>query len=123
MAEKQEVKTGWGAGGGMTANSNIGMAKKTTAASYWDNRTTELIIPEMEMDVAEQEEVQVSAPAAQKVELINLATLNKDFAMNVPSATVDGIDISLLTCNIRPILDLIETDMHWDYTALQAEIG
>ena len=43
--------------------------------------------------------------------------------MNVPSATADGIDISLLTCNIRPILDLIETDMHWDYTSLQAEIG
>ena len=43
--------------------------------------------------------------------------------MNVPSVTKDGIDISLLTRNIRPILDLIETDMHWDYVSLQAEIG
>ena len=99
------------------------MAKKTNAASYWDNRTTELIIPEMEMDIADTEEVQVSAPVVQKVELISLTTLNKDFAMNVPSATTDGIDISLLTCNIRPIMDLIETDMHWDYSSLQAEIG
>ena len=123
MSDKPQVKSGWGAGGISTESSNIGMAKKTNAASYWDNRTTELIIPEMEMDIAEAEEVQVSAPVVQKVELINLATLNKDFAMNVPSATSDGIDISLLTCNIRPIMDLIETDMHWDYTSLQAEIG
>ena len=50
--------------------------------------------------------------------MIGLAELNKDFAMNVPSVTHDGIDISLLTCTIRPILDLIETDMHWDYASL-----
>ena len=43
--------------------------------------------------------------------------------MNVPSIVSDNIDISLLTCNIRPIMDLIETDMHWDYVSLQAEIG
>ena len=123
MSDKPQVKSGWGTGAATTESSNIGMAKKSTAASYWDNRTTELVIPEMEMDAADVEEVAVSAPVVQKVELINLATLNKDFAMNVPSATTDGIDISLLTCNIRPIMDLIETDMHWDYTNLQAEIG
>ena len=43
--------------------------------------------------------------------------------MNVPSVVSDNIDISLLTCNIRPIMDLIETDMHWNYVNLQAEIG
>ena len=43
--------------------------------------------------------------------------------MNVPSVVSENIDISLLTCNIRPIMDLIETDMHWDYVNLQAEIG
>jgi len=53
----------------------------------------------------------------------DLAELNKDYAFNVPTSTTDGIDISLLTCQIRPIVDLIETDMHWDYQTLQAEIG
>ena len=43
--------------------------------------------------------------------------------MNVPSVVSENIDISLLTCNIRPIMDLIETDMPWDYSNLQAEIG
>ena len=37
--------------------------------------------------------------------------------------TSDGIDISMLTSVIRPISDLIETDMQWDYLGLQAEIG
>ena len=55
--------------------------------------------------------------------MTNLRDLNKDFALNVPSVTQDGIDISLLTSVIRPIADLIETDMPWDYLGLQAEIG
>ena len=55
--------------------------------------------------------------------MTNLRELNKDFALNVPSTTNDGIDISLLTSVIRPIADLIETDMPWDYLGLQAEIG
>ena len=124
MEDKPQVKSGWGAGGGITGgDSAIGMAKKSNAASYWDNKTTELIIPEMEAEMAEEEVAQVSAPATVQTKMIGLAELNKDFAMNVPSATADGIDISLLTCNIRPILDLLETDMHWDYSSLQAEIG
>ena len=65
----------------------------------------------------------ISAPDAVDSKMVNLAELNKDFSFNVPSITPDGVDISLLTCHIRPILDLIETDMHWDYVALQAEIG
>lgn len=55
--------------------------------------------------------------------MTNLRELDKDLALNVPSMTTDGIDISLLTSVIRPIADLIETDMHWDYLNLQAEIG
>eukprot|EP00350_Pseudokeronopsis_sp_OXSARD2_P010612 CAMPEP_0170541982 /NCGR_PEP_ID=MMETSP0211-20121228/1557_1 /TAXON_ID=311385 /ORGANISM="Pseudokeronopsis sp., Strain OXSARD2" /LENGTH=79 /DNA_ID=CAMNT_0010844905 /DNA_START=244 /DNA_END=486 /DNA_ORIENTATION=+ len=55
--------------------------------------------------------------------MTNLRDLNKDLALNVPSVTPDGVDISLLTSVIRPIADLIETDMQWDYLNLQAEIG
>jgi hypothetical protein len=55
--------------------------------------------------------------------MANLRELDKDLALNVPSVTPDGIDISLLTSVIRPIADLIETDMNWDYLNLQAEIG
>lgn len=58
-----------------------------------------------------------------ETKMSDLAELNKDYAFNVPTSTTDGIDISLLTCQIRPIVDLIETDMHWDYQTLQAEIG
>ena len=55
--------------------------------------------------------------------MANLRELEKDLALNVPSITQDGVDISLLTQVIRPIADLIETDMGWDYLNLQAEIG
>ena len=125
MDDKPQVKSGWGTGAGATSgDSAIGMAKKTTAASYWDNRTTELIIPEMEAEFVEEgETTEIAVPPSVQSKMISLQELNKDFAMNVPSATSDGIDISLLTCNIRPILDLIETDMHWEYSSLQAEIG
>lgn len=36
--------------GGGGAPSSIGMNKKTNAAQYWDNKTTELVIPEMEVE-------------------------------------------------------------------------
>ena len=55
--------------------------------------------------------------------MINLKELDKELVLNVPSVTKDGVDISLLTQVIRPIADLIETDMNWDYLSLQAEIG
>ena len=50
--------------------------------------------------------------------MMSLEDLNKAFAINVPTQTDEGVDISLLTSCIRPIQDLIETDMHWDYTSL-----
>ena len=104
-------------------NSQIGMSKKSNAAAYWDNKTTELIIPEVEADDYTDPDITVSAPQQVKAEMTTLADLNKDIERNVPSIVDENIDISLLTCNIRPIVDLIEADMHWDYTSLQAEIG
>ena len=104
------------------------MAQKKNAASYWDNKTTELVIPEMDAEGGgfgqeDMEQVIVAQPAMMNTALVDLNELNKDFSYNVPSTTPDGVDISLLTCQIRPIMDLIETDMHWDYQSLQAEIG
>ena len=34
--------------------SNIGMNKKSNAAQYWDNKTTELMIPDMEAEAVEE---------------------------------------------------------------------
>jgi len=102
----------------------MGMAQKSAAASYWDAKTTEIFIPEMGDDGAPEEiSTIVAEPPAVDHKMTNLRELNKDFALNVPSTTSDGIDISLLTSVIRPIADLIETDMQWDYLGLQAEIG
>ena len=65
----------------------------------------------------------VAEPPKLEQNMANLRELEKDLALNVPSITQDGVDISLLTSVIRPIADLIETDMSWDYLNLQAEIG
>lgn len=75
MEEKPQVKSGWGTGGNnVQTNSQIGMNKKTNAAAYWDNKTTELIIPEVEemQQELQQEEVVVSAPASVATEMIGL---------------------------------------------------
>ena len=77
------------------------MVKKSNAANYWDNKTTELIIPEMEggdMMAEAMEQVVVAKPPTVDTTLVNLDELNKDFSYNVPSITPDGVDISLLTC-------------------------
>ena len=121
-ADAPQARFGWG-DGGASVNSQIGMSKKSNAAAYWDNKTTELIIPEVEADDVQEMEVAISAPQTVKTEMVSLTELNKDIERNVPSIIDENIDISLLTCNIRPIVDLIEADMHWDYHSLQAEIG
>jgi len=97
----------------------MGMAQKTAAGNYWESKTTEIFIPEMGDDggIAEPDTV-VAEPPSVDHKMTNLRELNKDFALNVPSATQDGTDISLLTSVIRPIADLIETDMQWDYLGL-----
>ena len=122
VEEAPQKKFGWG-DGDSNVNSAIGMQKKSNAAAYWDNKTTELIIPEVEADDYQDAEVVVSAPQSVKTDMVSLTELNKDIERNVPSIVDENIDISLLTCNIRPIVDLIEADMHWDYQSLQAEIG
>ena len=54
---KPQIKSGWGLGGekgapgGGSQQSYLGMQKKTQAAQYWDNKTTELVIPEMDADL------------------------------------------------------------------------
>lgn len=102
------------------------MAKKSAAASYWENKTEELDIPDVDMGEVATDvggTVNFSAPPVVETKMVDLSELNKEFTYNVPSTTPSGIDISLLTCQIRPIIDLIETDMYWDYSSLQAEIG
>ena len=71
-----------------------------------------------EEGVQEEINVIVAEPPSADHKMTNLRELNKDFALNVPSTTQEGIDISLLTSVIRPIADLIETDMQWDYLGL-----
>lgn len=77
----------------------------------------------MEAEASEEMNVQVAEPPRMDLGMANLRELDKELALNVPSVTSDGTDMSLLTSVIRPIADLIETDMHWDYLNLQAEIG
>ena len=125
MADAPQVRNGWDNSNAPAAvSSNMGMAQKTAASTYWDAKTTEIFIPEMGDD-GTPDEIAVVVSEAPSVDhkMTNLRELNKDFALNVPSTTSDGIDISLLTSVIRPISDLIETDMQWDYLGLQAEIG
>ena len=66
------MKSGWGTGATTNTNSNIGMNKKSNAAAYWDNKTTELIIPEVEADDQQEFEVAISAPVTQATEMIGL---------------------------------------------------
>ena len=37
----------WGTGASAVVASNMGMAQKSAAASYWEAKTTEIFIPEM----------------------------------------------------------------------------
>ena len=73
--------------------------KKSNAAAYWDNKTTELEIPDMDAgELVVDGGISFSAPPVVETKMMDLAELNKDFSFNVPSVTPDGIDISLLTC-------------------------
>merc|ERR1711971_1374519 len=94
VEQRPEVKSGWGTGATVNTNSNIGMNIKSNAAAYWDNKTTELIIPEVEADDQQNYEVAISAPQTMQTEMIGLQELGADQAMNVPSVVSDNIDIS-----------------------------
>lgn len=71
----------------MNAISNMGMAQKSAAASYWDAKTTEIYIPEMGEEGTEDVSVVVAEPPSVDHKMANLKELNKDFALNVPSIT------------------------------------
>jgi hypothetical protein len=60
----------------------------------------------------------VTEPPSADHKMTNLRELNKDFALNFPSKTQEGIDISFLTSVTRPIADLKETDIKWNYLVL-----
>jgi hypothetical protein len=44
------------------------MQKKTQAAQYWDNKTTELVIPEMEAELAGGEDFMAQVAEPPKLE-------------------------------------------------------
>lgn len=94
-------------------------------SNLWDDKVTELVIPELESGEPQEETLQdqISAPEGMQAKMVDLQTLEKDLTHNVPSKTEDGVDLSMMTCLIRPISDLIEADIPWDYKSLQAEIG
>ena len=58
---------------------------------------------------------QISAPAPVVSKMMALAELDKDMVHNVPTMVEEGVDLSLLTSVVRPIADLIEADIQWDY--------
>lgn len=73
-----------------------------------------------------EEEILKSVAAPPTVtahKIIKIADLNNDIAKAVPSSVEPGIDLSVLTQLIRPVDDLIEADMSWDYKTLQTEIS
>ena len=74
--DRPQVKSGWGTGATTNTNSNIGMSKKSNAAAYWDNKTTELVIPEVEADDQQDYEVAISAPQTVQTEMIGLQELS-----------------------------------------------
>ena len=82
-----------------------------------------MAIPDLEDEVDDQMQSEVSAPEAVNSKMLALAELDKDMVHNVPSLVEEGVDISLLTSVIRPISDLIEADIQWDYLNLQTEIA
>lgn len=81
--DKPQVKAGWGQGGSTNtaanAVSNMGMAQKSAAANYWDNKTTEIFIPEMGEEMQEDVSVVVAEPPSVDHKMTNLRELNKDF--------------------------------------------
>ena len=73
--DRPAVKSGWGTGAATNANSNMGKNIKSNAAAYWDNKTTELIIPENEADDNQDTDIAISAPKVAQTELIGLQEL------------------------------------------------
>ena len=114
-------KSGWGDN---SASMGGQMAQKKNNTNIWDEDVQELDIPELDNeDMASANEVSNPIPEAMQNKMLALAELDKDMVHNVPSIIEEGVDVSLLTSVIRPIADLIEADISWDYKSLQTEIG
>ena len=112
-------KPGWGKKDKNIA-SKIGMDQNK---NMWDEKVEELDIPELEGDAEQPTQQEISMPPEIENKMLGLDELEKDMVHNVPSQIEDGVDLSILTSVIRPIADLIEADISWDYKSLQAEIG
>ena len=114
-----QPKSGWGAKDQNIA-SQIGMGNNK---NMWDEKVEELDIPELEADAEPTNTNEVTLPPEIENKMMSLDELEKDMIHNVPSQIEEGVDLSLLTSVIRPISDLIEADISWDYKSLQTEIG
>ena len=114
-----QPKSGWGKKDQNIA-SKIGMDQNK---NMWDEKVEELDIPELEGDAEQPTQQEISMPPEIENRMMGLDELEKDMVHNVPSQIEDGVDLSILTSVIRPIADLIEADISWDYKSLQAEIG
>ena len=115
-----QPKSGWDArGNNNNLQSQIGMENK----NLWDEKVEELDIPELENEAEEIIQNDITAPPEIENKMMGLDELEKDMQHNVPSQIEEGVDLSILTSVIRPIADLIEADIPWDYKSLQAEIG
>ena len=112
-------KSGWGTKDTNIA-SKIGMEQNK---NMWDEKVQELDIPELEADAEPAPQNDVTIPPEIETKMLGLEDLEKDMVHNVPSQIEEGVDLSILTSVIRPVADLIEADIPWDYKSLQAEIG
>ena len=92
-------------------DNNLGGAIAIKKGNIWDEKVQELDIPELESAQDEQMQQSISAPAPMVSKMMALAELDKDMVHNVPTMIEEGVDLSLLTSVVRPIVDLIEADI------------
>ena len=114
--QKKNPKAGWG-------NDEEAPSSMPAKKNIWDEDIQELDIPELEGDDIAGAGDAAPVPAALQNKMLALAELDSSHMHNVPSIIEEGVDVSLLTSVIRPIADLIEADIPWDYLSLQTEIG
>ena len=80
-ADVPKSKPGWNTNDNMS--SHLGMQRKAT--NMWDDKVTELIIPELEAEGEEEISRVVAAPPQVQGKISDLKDLEKDVAHNVPS--------------------------------------
>ena len=80
-ADVPKAKSGWDTNNNMS--SHLGMQKRQS--NVWDEKVTELIIPELEAEGEEEISKVVAAPPPVLGKISDLKDLEKDVAHNVPS--------------------------------------